>query len=128
MITLQGDKKLIKKLNKLAKKDIQKAIRKGTRAGAKEVATAARSAAPVDSGALKRSIKVRALPRSRVRIGHRVVVGQNFQGDFYGGFIQYGTKHISADPYLTRAVQSSGKKAAEATARTIASEVKKLGN
>ena len=60
---------------------------------------------PVDKGALRRSLKIRALKRSRKNkhtVGVRVVTGEDFfKGEqFYGAFLEFGTALISARPFL----------------------------
>lgn len=56
----------------------------------------AKSAAPVDTGALKNSIQTR-----RVRsLEHEVAVGVE-----YGAYVEFGTVRMGARPYLTPAVE-----------------------
>lgn len=94
---------------------VQKQIlRSATRQAAKPVMELARAWAPHETGALERSIKVRALKRSRKNkdtVGARVVTSESdnlFQGDqFYGAFQEFGTKHMPANPYLAPAMAGS---------------------
>lgn len=70
-----------------------KIIRQETRAAAKLVLLpAAKQTIPVRTGKLRKSIKIRAIKRSRVNSGVRLALsGEGFTGDaFYGGFIEYG--------------------------------------
>ena len=89
---LTGDKQLNRVLRRLSGKDAKAAIRKGSRKALKPVLADARQLAPVRTGALRRSIKVRAIKRSRTRVGSRVTTGKaTFTGPtFYGGFVEYG--------------------------------------
>lgn len=65
----------MKRLQRLEQKEIKKALRTSLRKSAKEALNLARQAAPVETGALKRTMKVRALKRSRVRLGVTVQTG-----------------------------------------------------
>ena len=91
-IQLDGAKELEKKLKELGAKAERKAYNQALRAGCKPIQAAAKSKVPVDSGDLKRSIKVRAGKRRR---GMREVAVQTdqgwYQGDtFYGAFLEFG--------------------------------------
>jgi hypothetical protein len=77
----------------------KKGCRKGTRAAAKAVLLAAYKYVPVKSGALRKSLKVRAGKRNRsARQKHWVsalvqTIEGMFKGDqFYGGFLEFGTQ------------------------------------
>ena len=87
----------------------KKAIRQNLRAGAKIVLAQAKENAPVDSGDLKRSLKVRAGKRSRNTISIRVATGKDwFKGDtFYGAFVEFGTKRMEAQHYVQRAYETT---------------------
>ena len=120
-VTMKGDKLLIKKFKRLPRKEGLKGIRKGTRIGQKMIHKQAKANAPVDTGQTKRGIKVRALKRSTVRVGHRTQVGiEAFQGDtFYAKFQEYGWrstggKQIAGKHFLEEASDSRGKAAANA--------------
>jgi HK97 gp10 family phage protein len=72
------------------------AIRKASREALKPVVAEAKANAPVRSGALRRSIRLRSITRSRSRIGARVTTSAKdnaFKGrTYYGGFLEYGWK------------------------------------
>ena len=91
-VTIAGTRELAKLLKSLPENEVKKAIRKGTRAGSKVIARVAARRAPRKTGALARSIKVRAMKRRRNRVGTVVVAGnKTFTGDtFYGGFQEFG--------------------------------------
>lgn len=57
----------------------------------------ARSRCPVDTGRLRASITVKRLPQG-------VVVGSNVE---YAGYVEYGTRHMAARPYLRPAVAAA---------------------
>jgi HK97 gp10 family phage protein len=99
---IQGDKELIAKLQALSKKHAGGAIRKGSRAGSKIIASAMKANAPVKTGALKASIKVRALPRRKNVTGTRVI-----ETAYYAGFVEFKTKHNEAKQGGSHAVEKS---------------------
>jgi len=97
-LVVTGDKQLDRKLAQFEPKLQRKGVAKASRAGAKLVAARATARAPVDSGDLERSIRVRALRRSRVRSGHGVDSGSKTKHEdvdsglpFYAQFIEFGT-------------------------------------
>lgn len=93
-MVLTGDRELNRKLQTLKGPKQKKAVRKASRESLKPLASATSRAAPRRSGLLARSVKVRALKRSRKRVGARVTIGEgSFKGrTFYGGFIELGRK------------------------------------
>ena len=98
----------IEELDKALKEfpaNVQKAMaKKGTKKAAKDIVLPdAISRVPVDTGDLEDSLTVRAIKRTRGKIGHMVTTKEGFfKGDqFYAGFIEFGTKE--------RTHKSSGK-------------------
>lgn len=93
-VVVTGVEELDKKLAALMGAQAKAAIRKASRAALKPIADAAKSNAPRRSGRLRKSIKVKALPRSRSHVGSQVVSGGDdnaFAGHtFYGGFQEFG--------------------------------------
>ena len=75
----------------LGKKYVRKAMRKSLI----PVREQAKKNAPVDTGHLRNSIKIRALKRSRKRFGAAVRAGNQTgftRNEFYGGFMEWGWK------------------------------------
>jgi HK97 gp10 family phage protein len=128
-VEMTGAKELDKALSVFIPKIQNKILRKASRESGKIVAIDAKANAPEGDeadydywgkerspGELKRSLKVRALPRSRTTLG--VAIGSSegmFTGDtFYGGFIEFGWKHanryghsgtkVDAKPFLRPAL------------------------
>jgi hypothetical protein len=93
-------------------KGINAAMRKACRAAIKEIVLPAVLARmPWDTGYLESQVVVRAIPRSRNRMGYWVGFPDPlFQGDtFYGGFIEFGWDHrlgvtVEADSFLRKAL------------------------
>lgn len=92
--------------------EAKKALRTASREGAKVVARAAKAKVPKDTGTLRRSIRVRSIKRSRVKVGSRVITGEGFfKGEtFYGGFVEFGTKYMKARPFLRPAADENREK------------------
>lgn len=123
-------------LTELDKKFQNKVIRKGLRAGGKVWQSAARGEAPVQTGKLKRSIKVRSGKRKRDSISITVGMGaKDYTGEaFYGSFIEYGyhigkrslgdsRKAQKANPFMQRAYDQSKDEASEAAIEAMKGEI-----
>lgn len=105
-MVITGDKELDKALQKIAgrhetAKHVNKFMRKATREAVKQIVLPkVKARVPVETGELEASLTVRALKRSRTRMGSGVTKKDNspqefrnplFSGDtFYGGFLEFG--------------------------------------
>lgn len=93
---LTGSDRLNAKLRALTTQQAKAAIRSEARPALQPTLREARALCPVREGKLRRSIKVRAIRRSRTRVGMRVTTSKSdnaFSGKtFYGGFINWGWK------------------------------------
>lgn len=113
MIFVTGDKELDRQLRTLAERAVKKLFRKATRKGARKMQKAIKVRMPVGTkswtwkkdktgkpigktavhGALKRSVKVRAMTRTRKgRIGASVVIGG--EAAEYVSKVELGTKRM----------------------------------
>ena len=138
-ISIEGDKKLQKKLSKMLPAAAKKAVRKGTRDGCKIIAKEAKSRAPVETGQLKRSIKVRAIKANRKSVGCRVVCQfKNKEGEtqavFYAPFVEFGHESPHGIPveglhFIEEATEATateaGKVAVDGMWKVILGEAKK---
>lgn len=113
-IVVTGDDALQKKLDEIPDRTAVKLARTANRTIAKGVAELARSFAPVDTGTLEDSIKVKALPRlkeNRSKAGARVVTSDNgslFRGEaYYGGFQEFGTVNMQPNSFMLPALDLS---------------------
>lgn len=102
---------------RIAKKLTRQAMRKAQ----KIVLADAKRRVPVDTGALKKSLKVRALRRSRSRFGVEIRTGEGlFVGKtFYDGFIELGTKRMRAKPFLRPALYDNESRVRAEFARSL---------
>ncbi len=93
-MTNTGPEELLLQLKDLEAKVSGNLMRKALRAGSKICAAQMRADAPVVSGATRDAIKVKAMKRSRNRVGMAVSVGMGwFKGTtFYAGFVEFGHK------------------------------------
>jgi hypothetical protein len=95
-VTLTGSESLNRKLLELTSTQAKAAIRSAARPALQPTLQAARSLCPARDGKLRKSIKIRAIRRSRTRVGMRLTTGKSdnaFSGKtFYGGFIEWGWK------------------------------------
>ena len=102
---IKGARQLMKTLNTLSPAEYRKAISKATRTTAKEVLQDAKALVPHDTGALEKSLTVRAATRlGRGRRGHQVTTRDIFQTEFYGHFVEFGTVNQEPDPFLRPAL------------------------
>ena len=95
-VTLTGSDRLNRKLAELTSAQAKAAIRSAARPALQPTLQAARALCPARDGKLRRSIKIRAIRRSRTRVGMRLTTSGSdnaFSGKtFYGGFIEWGWK------------------------------------
>lgn len=76
-------------------KTITSNLNRATYDAARGIASSARRRCPVDTGALRESIDVSKTPK-----GYKVVVGKE-----YGAYVEYGTRHMMAQPFFRPAVE-----------------------
>lgn len=139
-IQVQGNKQLADAFKQLRTTEVKKIARKGLRAGAKEIhrETVARSPVGITKQ-LKKSFKVRAMKRSRNKIGVLVQSGKGFfVGDtFYSGFVAFGhkvghrrlgdsRKEVPPNEFMKEAAESAAPKAIEVMTATMKTELAKL--
>jgi len=94
---IEGLKELEQKLIDLGRKDAQKVMKRALRKAAGPVAAAAKSLAPVRTGALQRSIKIRAGKSGKGRVS--IIVGTAkkwFTGAFFYAAFQEFTHYIGS--------------------------------
>ncbi len=124
-LKMTGQFSLDRKLKAMPRKIANGIKRKAARKAAKPVLEAAKANVPVKSGAMKKSLRIRAY-RSRKKdiFGVKVVSGKKwFQGDqFYSAFVEFGTRFAPPKYPLKRAAQAT-----KSTAQKILiEELKKL--
>lgn len=125
-ISVLGDRALERKLSRLKAATQKKIVRKALRAAAKPIRDDAKANAPVDEGDLRKNIKVRAMRRSRVRLGVIVRTGtrdeMGIPADsnwYYPAIVEYGYDDVPANPYLRNALDKNRQQAL----RTMGAEI-----
>ena len=120
-IVVTGDKAIDRALREIVSehnaKGINQAFRKVARKAVREVVLPkVREQIPTASGFLKSQLRVRAVARSRSRIGYWVGFPDKlYRGDtFYGGFLEFGFKHrsgskVDAESYLRKPLYENQK-------------------
>ena len=91
-LIITGSKELNRRLNALGGEKAKQFHRKAIREAARPVLQEAKATAPVKSGALRDSLTIRALKKSRTSSGVRVTQKSGFYKGktFYGGFLEFG--------------------------------------
>ncbi len=134
-IDFRGDAGLQSAFNALTGPKQKKATRKGLRAGAKLMADRARQLVPVGkkgtdahkAGTLRKSIKVRAIKRTRRFAGMVVTTGgARAKDEFYGVWTEYGTAKQPPQPFLRPAFDSLKDQAAELSRKEIGTAVERI--
>jgi hypothetical protein len=123
MLDLQvtgGDKvaKMLDKLGKAEQGEFKKAAKKETREGLRAILAAAKAAAPVQTGRLRKAIKLRAWRRpGRGEVGNKVFIDpgrkrDDPRGAYYGSMIESGRvvggRYIAGRYMLTNAYKQGG--------------------
>ena len=127
-ITTTGLPQLLKKFADLKNKHIKAALRKGTRAGAKVRARSIKSdlQGHDKTGKTSASVKVRAMKRSRKRIGAMVIVqARDVNGLPYPSFVELGDKSIQAQHTIKKAAGEAGDDALRQCNQTAAIALEK---
>ncbi len=107
---IEGVDELKRQLKRLDTKVRTSIVRSGLREGAKVAKQAAEAKAPVDSGFLRDNIKIKTRKR-----GDKITAIVGFAEDaYYGRFIELGTKHMSAKPFLRPALDENQRQIVDA--------------
>ena len=118
-IGMVGDKELQRALNRISRDTQEKFVQQSLRKGAKPILASAITGVPVRTGRLKTSLKIRTRKRKRkgilgvqVQTGTRAELGIAADAPgYYPIAVEYGTKHMAADPYLRPALDTNRDKA-----------------
>jgi HK97 gp10 family phage protein len=111
--TITGIKEIDRALQELEKNVAKKVIRQAMRKAMKPVKQQVEANAPRVTGKLAGNVKIKAIKKSRTKIGIRVQIGaKEFTGEtFYGAFLEYGTKDIPAKGFMRQAFDSAKEEA-----------------
>lgn len=124
-IQIRGGEELAAALESLGPAMEKKILRSAMREAAKPILDDAKRRAPVLTGQLRKSLKIRAIKRNRKgQVGVVISTAKGFfKGDeFYGAFHEFGTKRMPARPFIRPAFEAN-----KALSITIVGEAVKLG-
>jgi HK97 gp10 family phage protein len=139
-VKVEGVEAVVKMLREYRGKKANAALRKGTRSGCKIIAARAKQLIPavqrkdragvVSIGRLRKAVNVRAIKRNRKGwIGSQVVIdggGLGYTGDeFYGAFVEFGTKRMKAREYFKTAAKETESAAGDEARKVIVAELSK---
>lgn len=123
---ISGGDALAAALAEVGKAMEKKILARAMRDAAKPILADAKRRAPVLTGQLRKSLKIRSISRNRKKGQVGVVISTAkgfFKGDeFYGAFHEFGTKKMPARPFIRPAFEAN-----KARAVKIVGEAIKLG-
>lgn len=114
-VQITGLPELRRDFSNLTAKMQRGVLRDALRSAARPVVAAAKSKVPVRTGALKKGISQRVSVRGSKA---EAIIGFN-RKQFYGRFVELGTSHASAKPFLRPALDESQRKIEQAFAEAI---------
>lgn len=134
-----GAGKLAKKLEQLTNNETKAVIRGGCREALRPIQKQAIATAPKDTGDLKRNIKIRALKRSRKRIGARVTIQSEVKKHRYS-FVLLGKRKVfkgirrllrvigigNGDSFFKKAAKQHKKESVKIFANVVDKHIKKV--
>ncbi len=141
-VKITGLDELKKDLKKLSEKTRKSIVVSSLRSGAVTFRQSARSLAPAKSGILKKAItvkKIRTKDRSIVKFitawtqqrggKNAVAQGSGTRNDaYYGHFVEYGTVHQSAQPFIRPAYDIDKSSVTGAITKQMAKRITKEAN
>lgn len=127
-LTVKGARELDRLLKTLPGRPAKKAVRSGTLGGAGIVRKEARQNVVEDTGDLKKGIIARKTDESRTHTTYSVGPSTKV---YYGQFLEFGTQHVQARPFLRPALEQNVPKVlakmSKSMGKAIEREAKKLG-
>jgi len=118
-VALVGDKRLARKLDELAGPVSRRILREGIRKALTPINRAAKRKAPKRTGLLKKAIGKKVVVKPGyangivgVRTGFKQIIGgEPRDPNNYAHFVEYGTPHSAAKPFLRPAMDENRDKA-----------------
>ncbi|MEZ5951183.1 MAG: HK97 gp10 family phage protein [Planctomycetaceae bacterium] len=109
---ITGHKKIDKLFKQLTDKVQKNVVKKAMRIGMKPLLDEVKQNVPVDTGATKNDIRIRAGKRSRDRIEVQV---SSKNDNYIPKFLEFGTSKMAARPFYRPAYESKGEQAKQTT-------------
>lgn len=133
-LSVLGLPELDKRLDELEKNTAMKAVRPALRDGMKAIRPFVLALVPVRTGALVRTIKVRAAKRKRGRVGAVIVTGTREQlgipADspwYYPAHVELGTEKAPAHSFMRAGLHAGESAGMAAVAATLWKKLEALG-
>lgn len=122
-VRVEGMEEILRDLRK-AQADVQQEAREVLKEQAKIIRDDARSRCPEDTGTLKRSVRSSV---SREKLDASVSAGGKVRGKdaYYAQFVEFGTKHSPAQPFLYPAGRAHEKETEEKLVKVLTDAVRK---
>lgn len=114
-VNIEGADEVVKTLEKLgveAKQVMQDAAMEGGRIALSE----ARRRVPVDTGRLRRSLRLRKGRKTETKADVKVTHGEK---EYYGTFLELGTSNMQARPFLRPAVDENKAQISKAVSKEV---------
>lgn len=132
-----GEKELMRKFGELDRRIQSRSLGRALKAGGKPVQQAARATAPVDTGAMKRSITLRRAKRQKRGVVAYTVFAKGSKiakisgttrvkgksSGYYPAYLEYGTKRMQKRPWLGPAFDSRISVVKSEIARVLKEEI-----
>ncbi len=129
-VKTEGIDEILRKLKRLPERVQKNVVVGAVRASAKPIIKEARLLVPVRTGTLKKSIGIKKRRSKEKNIISFSVAPLSKKGGFYGKFVEFGTKKMSAHPFLRPAFEKKGEdsisSAKEYMRKRIDKEIAKL--
>lgn len=140
-INRESIRRIIRQLREIGEKYAKQTCRKAVDASTRVLYTATKPEIPVLSGALQKSLKMRAGPKRRGRITKRLVTGLGFfrGSEYHGGFVHFGHRVgsrklgdsrtlVPPDPFMERGFAKGWKAARDAAMRVLIEGIRAMMN
>lgn len=133
-LSILGDKVLEKRLKALPLKVQKKILRKAFRSTAKDILSDARIRVPIDTGNLRKSLRVRALKKAKGRIGVQIETGTREElgideNDkyYYPAAIELGAEGVPVQSFLRAALEVNRVPGTDKIKKSIMDGIKEAG-
>ncbi len=120
-----NDAEVARLLRAVGAKKAKAGLRKGSRAACKILLPVIKAEFPEKTGTAKKAFKVRALPRSRTRVGTQVRGLVAGGAAYYIAFVELGTRQLKRGNFIQGGVASSGSGAIKVFIDTTIAEIEK---
>jgi len=119
-VSVEGADEIVRTLKEMGEA-ASAVLEKGAKAGGEIALKYARDNCPVDTGALKNSLALSVDKTTEEKSTVKVDYDKSL---YYGTFVELGTKHNKANPFLRNAIDSNQKEINEVIAQTVSNAVK----